>query len=481
MRNEDLRKQARWSPHQKQEEALARPEFEIGFGGARGGGKTDAGLAWIRYDSDNPRLRGLVVRKNSIDLGDWIARARAMYADEAVITGNPPVLKFNGGATYILGHIKDEKAYSKYQGQEFPRMLFEELEQIPSEESYEMILASCRSTIPGVKPQVFSTFNPGGPGHTWIKKRFRLEGIPNKPIITKDSKTGRMRVFVPSRVDDNPTLMIADPDYVHFLEGLGDGLREQWRWGSWDNPIIKGAYYADEIDQAIRDGQIGDFPHFKGVGVHTWWDIGRDMTSIGFFQYVDGLWYVIDYYQNNTKGLSHYIAKLQELRQTKGYVYATHHFPHDIQHEEWGSDRTRLEQIETANLDYEIVPKIGIDDGREAVRLIFNRIRFDKRNSVALIDALTNYRHEWDAEKQVFKAEAVHDWASHPSDMIRYFAVSNHYDITGAPKKRKVSELPRLARDLAQANGEDWDEDTGSPEFGTGRNPQGGKGRFHYD
>lgn len=481
MSNEDLRNKARWSPHKRQEDALARPEFEIGFGGARGGGKTDAGLAWIRYDSDNPRLRGLVVRKNSIDLGDWIARARSMYAGEATITGNPPVLTFNKGATYVLGHIKDEKAYSKYQGQEFPRMLFEELEQIPSEESYEMILASCRSTIPGVKPQVFSTFNPGGPGHTWIKKRFRLEGIPTKPIITKDPKTGRMRVFVPSRVDDNPTLMEQDPDYVHFLEGLGDGLREQWRWGSWDNPVIKGAYYTLEMEQARREGRIADFPHFKGVGVHTWWDIGNDMTSIGFFQFVDGWWYLIDYYQNDSRGLPHYINKLQEFRESKGYRYAVHHFPHDIENREWGSERTRIEVIEAANMDYEIVPKIGIEDGREAARIIFNRVRFDQRNCAPLIDALTNYAQEWIPDRQVFSGKHIHNWASHPADMFRYFSVTNHYDITGVLKRPKKSELPRLARDLAQANGEDYEEYEGSPEFGTGRNPQGQGGRFHYE
>lgn len=472
---ESLRQNASWSPHPKQAAALERPEFEIGFGGARGGGKTDAGLSWILFDSKEPLLRGLVVRKNSDDLKDWISRARYRYCNDqfkATITGNPPVLHFPDGATYVTGHFKDENAYTKYQGQEFQRILVEELELIPSEESYEMLLASCRSTIQGVHAQVFSTFNPGGPGHTWIKKRFRLEGIPNQPIITKDERTGRMRVFVPSRVEDNPTLLKNDPEYVHFLEGLPDGLREQWRWGSWDNPIIKGAYYTLELEQARRDTHITDVPHTKEYGVHTWWDIGRDMTSIGFFQFIENKINVIDYYQNDSKGLTHYLAKLQELRETRGYMYATHHFPHDIEHKEWGSDRTRIEVLEEAGLEIDIVPKLSLDDGVEAVRLIFSRVYFDQRRTPALVDGLTNYRKEWDEEKQVFKKEPLHDWASHPSDMFRYFAVSNHHNI----EPKKSSELGRLKRDASAATG---NRKPFSGEFDSGQAESGVKSRFH--
>lgn len=492
-KEQNLRATALWQPQPRQELALSRPEFEIGFGGARGGGKTDAGLSWLLYDSDVAALTGIVLRKNSIDLGEWILRARRRFENDrvgATITGNPPVINFRGkpdpanpgrylkGATYFLGHFKDDKAFTKYQGQELPRMLLEELELIPSEESYEALLASCRSTVPGVKAQAFSTFNPGGPGHTWIKKRFGLSGIPTKPVITKDARTGRMRIFIPARVEDNQSLMTNDPDYVHFLEGLPDGLREQWRWGSWDNPIIKGAYYTLELEEARRNNRIAEWPHFKEYGVHTWWDIGRDMTSIGFFQFVDGWWYLIDYYQNDSRGLSFYLTKLQELSLTKGYRYATHHFPHDIEHTDWGSDRTRLEVIENAKLDYEIVPKLSIDDGIEAVRLIFPRLRIDQRNCAALVDGLVNYRHEWDAEKQVFKPAPMHDWASHPSDMVRYFAVSNHGNIAGRKKKL---ELPPAQRGMGP-KAPPVEEEEGyesSPEFGGGQ-PAGGSGRFHY-
>lgn len=474
-----LKEQARWIPNPKQEVALSRPEFEIGFGGARGGGKTDAGLSWLGYDSDNNHLTGVVLRKNSLDLGEWILRARARFVNDnvkATITGNPPVIKFPGkdgtpgkGATYFLGHFKDAGAFTKYQGQELPRMLIEELELIPSEESYEALLASCRSTIPGIKAQIFSTFNPGGPGHTWIKRRFGLTGIPTKPVITKDKKTGRMRIFVPARVEDNPQLVSNDPDYVRTLEGLSDGLREQWRWGSWDNPIIRGAYYTAELDQMRRENRIADFPHFKEYGVHTWWDIGGDMTSIGFFQFVDPWWYLIDYYQNSGFGLPHYLAILQEKQRIHKYRYATYNFPHDIRVKEWGSERSRIEMLEEAGIDVEIVPDIGIDDGVEAFRLISSRLRIDQRNCPALIDGLINYRQIWDEEKQTFKGKPLHDWASHPADMMRYFSVSNHANIMPS------TASDALKRDVSELQG----KTKRSKEFGN--TPVPVQSRFHHD
>ena len=59
-----------WTPHPRQRKALRRREFEILYGGARGGGKTDAGMVWLLYDIANPRYRALVIRKNADDLSD---------------------------------------------------------------------------------------------------------------------------------------------------------------------------------------------------------------------------------------------------------------------------------------------------------------------------------------------------------------------------------------------------------------------------
>ena len=92
-----------------QTRALQRLEFEVLYGGARGGGKTDAGLAWLLYDIGNPKYRALVIRRNADDLSDWIDRARQMYQGTgAEVVGKPAIIRFPSGAIIRTGHLKDE-------------------------------------------------------------------------------------------------------------------------------------------------------------------------------------------------------------------------------------------------------------------------------------------------------------------------------------------------------------------------------------
>lgn len=467
-----IKENTKWKAQPKQEIALVRPEYEIGFGGARGGGKTETGITWLGYDVKHPKFRALVLRKNATDLHDWVDRAGIFFkAEGAVQTGNPAVFTFPSGAKIFTGHIKDAKAYEKYQGHEYQRILFEELEHVVSEESYLKVLSACRSTVPDLKPQIFCTFNPGGPGHTWIKKRFKLKGIPTNPILMKDERSGRSRIFIPSRVEDNLAVMKYDPDYVKFLESLPDGLREQWRWGSWDDIQIKGAYYNLELRQARKDNKIASVPFNPEYPVFLFFDIGNDMTSIGFFQFVGKAVHVIDYYQNDSLGMPFYIAKLAEMALEKGYKYETYYFPHDIENSEWGTGTTRVETLESLNIPFEVVPKVSHADGINAVRIVFPRVYFDQQNCPALIDALQNYHKKWDEEKLTF-TDTVHNWASHPSDMFRYFAVIYKELMQIGVKKTTTSEMadrPQRMQDAPER--EDWEDAPVEPI----------KSRFHHD
>ena len=224
-----------WTPQPKQWEALKQETYEILYGGARGGGKTDAGQAWLLYPIENENYQGLVIRRNADDLNDWVARAKVMYRSARVrVAGKPAVFTFPSGAKIYTGHLKDADAYEKYQGHEYQRILIEELTHIPRETDYVKLIASCRSTIPGLKAQVFCTTNPGNKGHQWVKARFVDPSPPGKSFLGVE---GRTRVFIPARVMDNPALCNADPGYVTSLENLyksNKGLYEAWFLGSWD-------------------------------------------------------------------------------------------------------------------------------------------------------------------------------------------------------------------------------------------------------
>lgn len=221
----------------QQEFALRQPYsiFELLYGGARGGGKTYAGIIWLTEYIDHPRFQGLVIRRNADDLSDWIERARYMFSGvHGEVTGKPTIIRFPSGAIIRTGHLKDDSTYTKYQGHEYQKMLIEELNQIPTLERYLKLISSCRTTIPELRPQVFSTTNPGGVGHLWIKERFVDPAPHNKAFIGED---GLKRIFIPATVDDNPVLKDADPKYVERLEALrftDEALYRAWRFGDWD-------------------------------------------------------------------------------------------------------------------------------------------------------------------------------------------------------------------------------------------------------
>ena len=244
MEGTDTNDMADWNPQPKQCQALIRKDFEILYGGSRGGGKTEAGIVWLTYPEyrNHPHYRGLTIRKNADDLKDWVDRAQAMYKRlGGKRVGSPPEFRFPSGAKIRTGHLNDEDAYEKYQGHEYQRMLIEELTQIPTEIRYLSLLSSCRSTIDGLPAQTFCTANPGGPGHQWVKSRFVSCGPPNVSFI--DPSSGRSRIFIPATIEDNPTLIAKDPDYIRFLDSLPPGLKEAWRYGSWD--FVVGAAFSE--------------------------------------------------------------------------------------------------------------------------------------------------------------------------------------------------------------------------------------------
>lgn len=422
-------KSLEWKPNEGPQfaflEAVASGEYdEVLYGGARGGGKTDAGIMSLLYDKDHPLYRALVIRRNADDLRDWTDRAERWYLGQGFTRGGtPPEFVHKGGAKIRTGHLKDDNAYSKYQGHEYHKQLIEELTQIPREENYLKLKSSCRSTIPELRPCTIANCNPDGPGFAWVRKRFNINGVPNQPVITVDPITGLKRIFIPSRLADNPHLA-KDPTYKSFLDGLPDGLREAWRDGSWEDPIIQGAYYTAEINQARREGRIKLVAHDPTLKVHTIWDLGiDDSMSIGFVQRISTETRFIDYYQNEGFGLDHYAAKIREFGVEKKYRYGQHFAPFDIAKRELSTGQTLQQTAKTLGLNFERVPMVGVLDGINKVRLMWPRLYFNEFNCEQLVSALRNYRKVWDEKLLKYKDEPLHDWSSHGADMVRYLAL----------------------------------------------------------
>jgi hypothetical protein len=188
---------------------------------------------------------------------------------------------------------------------------------------------------------------------------------------------------------------------------------------SFKSPVI-GSYYGDGIRKAELEGRITTVPVVDSITVDTWWDLGiDDSTTIWFVQQVGPEIRLIDYYENSGEGLAHYAMKMQE----KGYLYGRHFGPHDIAVRELGSGKSRVEIARSMGIKFEVGPNLAIDDGINAARSLFSQCWFDKDKCSRGINALKNYRKEWDEKNKVFRSSPKHDWSSHGADAFRTGAV----------------------------------------------------------
>jgi len=201
---------------------------------------------------------------------------------------------------------------------------------------------------------------------------------------------------------------------------------------------IVGAYYGTLMQQSEDDGRITTHVYDPGLEVHTAWDLGiGDHTAIWFYQQPGFEVRLVDYYASAGFGLDHYAKVLQD----RGYRYGRHFFPHDVQVKELGTGRTRLETLAGLGIQADVVPRMGVEDGINAVRRILPRCWFDQDKCAEGIKALRQYRRDWDDVRKVFYERPVHDWASHPADAFRYLAIG-----VDEPRARGGMSLPTRDR-----------------------------------
>ena len=184
---------------------------------------------------------------------------------------------------------------------------------------------------------------------------------------------------------------------------------------------VPGAYYAKQMKRAEEGKRITTVPWEPAVEVHTAWDLGiGDSTSIWFCQMVGKEVRVIDFYEASGVGLDHYAKVLKE----KPYSYAQHILPHDVAVKELGTGKSRLEVLNTLGIhNVAIAPNLRIEDGINAARLFIEKCWFDKDRCSHGVEALKQYRAEYDEKLKVLKLRPLHDWASHAADAFRYLAL----------------------------------------------------------
>lgn len=194
---------------------------------------------------------------------------------------------------------------------------------------------------------------------------------------------------------------------------------------------IEGAFWKRELTKARSDGRIGlALPHDPTRRVNTFWDIGEDMTAIWFHQ-TDGVRHrLIDYYENSGEGLQHYASVLQqralpEKEGGRGFAYGTHYGPHDLDNRAWeANSKPRVEIAAELGIKFEVVGRVRDKaDSIEAARRFLGMSWFCAKYTKRGVEVLDNYRKQWNDKLGTWRADPLHDWASHGSDALQCGAV----------------------------------------------------------
>jgi hypothetical protein len=245
---------AAWAPNAGPQTAfLLCGHRESLYGGAAGGGKSDALLAAaVRY-IDEPDMNAIIFRRSYPELRNLIRRAMEFYPSlGGVYNRAQHEWKFPSGAALIFRFISSEADVYSYQGDAFTFIGWDELTQFPGDHTDEetgetynsayiyMMSRLRRRAGSKIRLMVRATCNPGGVGHHWVKARFEINDAGDASVV-KDPKTGLHRSFFPARIHHNPHL--AGGEYERTLEAMSAEKRKSLKDGRWD--IFAGAQFSE--------------------------------------------------------------------------------------------------------------------------------------------------------------------------------------------------------------------------------------------
>ncbi len=245
-----------WRPQEKQIAFMERTEDEVLYGGAAGGGKSEALVVEALRQVDIPHYRGLLVRKSFPELSALIDKTQSYYPTAvpgAKYNSQNHVWTFPSGAKIYFGSMYNTKDKHKYQGRNFDFIGIDELTHFTYDE-FEALRARNRPQGPGTKVYMRMTCNPGGVGHGWVKERFISGKEPYKTYIKEVDVGGVVyritSCFIPATVFDNPKLLENDPMYVARLGTLPEAMKKAMLYGDWES--FSGQVFTEFRDDATH-------------------------------------------------------------------------------------------------------------------------------------------------------------------------------------------------------------------------------------
>jgi phage terminase large subunit len=300
-------------------------------------------------------------------------------------------------------------------GQYFDGIVCDETQNL-SPDLFDTILRPCLSDRKG-----FAIFIGTPMGRNWFYE-LHEKAKSNKDWFTAVFKASETKIIAQDELDAAKQTMSPESYDQEFECSFQAG--------------ISGSYFGSTIEELEKSGKVVNFDIEEDLEVETWWDLGmNDSTVITFAQRrSNGEIRIIDCYENSGEGLEHYI----NIVDNKPYKYSKHIAPHDIRVREIGTNKSRWETAKELGLEFDIAPKLSVEDGIEQVRRMLPKCFFHKNNCNKLVEALKSYCKRWDEKNNCFRNKPLHNWASHFCDSVRYGAVTEPIQRSDWSKPIKV-------------------------------------------
>jgi hypothetical protein len=187
---------------------------------------------------------------------------------------------------------------------------------------------------------------------------------------------------------------------------------------SW-TAAITGAIYGSEMSDAEKDGRIATVRYDAGLLVNTAFDLGIRDSVVWLFQVCGTELRMLEARCYSGEPL---IGICQDLKSLP-YTYGKHIVPHDAKLREYSTGVTRIQTMQNLGFEPTVCRSISVEDGIEATRNMLRRTWFDAEKCAEGIEALIQYKTEYDDIKRTYSLKPLHDWTSHAADALRMVAV----------------------------------------------------------
>lgn len=455
-----------WRPmYGSQVKFLMCPTFECLYEGTRGPGKTDSLLMDFAQDCGmgyGPAWRGILFRQTYKQLTDVINKTRKWFPllfPQAKFNASEHYWTWPDGEMLLLRQFQRDSDYWNYHGHEYPWVGWEELCNWPDPSGYLRMMSTCRSTNALVAKIIRyrATTNPYGPGHNWVKHRFRLPAWRDRVIhdaVDADGHQEPPRIAIHGSIYENTILLEADPEYINRIKASARNEAElqAWLYGSWD--IVAGGMFDDVWKQKVHVVKPFQIPSSWRIDRSFDWGSSKPF-SVGWWaesdgsDYIDGdgrlrssvrgdLFRIAEWYGWNGKpneGL-----KMLAVDIGKGIKEREH---------EWGiADRVKPGPADSSIYDVEngmciaddMEKKVRLDNGREVAGPKFEKA--DKSSG--------SRKTGWEQMRKRFKASQKPEIGLREDPGLFVFANCDNF-------ARTVPVLPRKEKDMDDIDSESED------------------------